>query len=52
MTETRDDLFIPDNAKERPTRGIVVANGPGRVHPDTAARYCLQGWTVCNMWKI
>ena len=28
-------LYIPDNAKERPTEGLVVAAGPGRVHPET-----------------
>ena len=28
-------LYIPDNAKERPTEGIVMAAGPGRVHPET-----------------
>jgi chaperonin GroES len=33
---TTGGLFIPDNAKERPTEGTVVAAGPGRVHPDTA----------------
>jgi chaperonin GroES len=36
MTETKGGLFIPDNAKERPTEGTVMANGPGRVHPETA----------------
>jgi len=34
--ETKGGLFIPDNAKERPTEGKVIAAGPGRVHPDTA----------------
>lgn len=32
---TSGGLFIPDNAKERPTEGTVIAAGPGRVHPDT-----------------
>lgn len=32
---TSGGLYIPDNAKERPTEGLVVAAGPGRVHPDT-----------------
>jgi chaperonin GroES len=36
LSETKGGLFIPDNAKERPTEGLVVANGPGRVHPETA----------------
>lgn len=29
-------IYIPDNAKERPTEGLVVAAGPGRIHPDSA----------------
>ena len=32
---TKGGLFIPDNAKERPTEGLVVAAGPGRVHPES-----------------
>jgi chaperonin GroES len=32
---TSGGLYIPDNAKERPTEGIVVAAGPGRIHPET-----------------
>lgn len=32
---TSGGLFIPDNAKERPTEGTVIAAGPGRVHPET-----------------
>lgn len=32
---TKGGLFIPDNAKERPTEGTVVAAGPGRVHPES-----------------
>jgi chaperonin GroES len=32
---TSGGLYIPDNAKERPTEGLVIAAGPGRVHPDT-----------------
>lgn len=35
-TATQGGLFIPDNAKERPTEGLIVAAGPGRVHPETA----------------
>mmetsp|Transcript_16603 Transcript_16603/g.22851 ORF Transcript_16603/g.22851 Transcript_16603/m.22851 type:complete len:242 (-) Transcript_16603:1151-1876(-) len=34
-SSTSGGLFIPDNAKERPTEGTVVAAGPGRVHPET-----------------
>lgn len=32
---TQGGLFIPDNAKERPTEGTVMAAGPGRIHPET-----------------
>lgn len=35
LSETKGGLFIPDNAKERPTDGMVVAVGPGRIHPET-----------------
>jgi chaperonin GroES len=31
-------LYIPDNAKERPTEGLVMATGPGRVHPETGVQ--------------
>lgn len=33
---TTGGLYIPDNAKERPTEGTVIAAGPGRIHPETA----------------
>lgn len=33
---TQGGIYIPDNAKERPTEGVCVAAGPGRIHPDTA----------------
>ncbi|RSX55001.1 molecular chaperone GroES [Bifidobacterium dolichotidis] len=29
-TQTSSGLFIPDNAKEKPQQGIVLAVGPGR----------------------
>ena len=32
---TAGGIYIPDNAKERPTQGQVVAAGPGRIHPET-----------------
>lgn len=32
---TAGGLYIPDNAKERPTEGLVMAAGPGRIHPET-----------------
>jgi chaperonin GroES len=34
-SETVGGIYIPDNAKERPTEGQVVAAGPGRIHPET-----------------
>lgn len=30
-TQTRGGLYLPDNAKERPQRGVVLAVGPGRM---------------------
>ena len=35
---TSGGLFIPDNAKERPTEGKCIAAGPGRVHPETGVQ--------------
>lgn len=34
-SSTQGGLYIPDNAKERPTEGTVIAAGTGRVHPET-----------------
>jgi chaperonin GroES len=34
-SETSGGIYIPDNAKERPTEGKVVAAGPGRMHQET-----------------
>jgi len=36
QTATSGGIYIPDNAKEKPTEGTVIATGPGRVHPETA----------------
>mmetsp|Transcript_31385 Transcript_31385/g.23316 ORF Transcript_31385/g.23316 Transcript_31385/m.23316 type:complete len:249 (-) Transcript_31385:23-769(-) len=36
ISRTESGLYIPDNAKEKPTEGMVVAVGPGRTHPDTS----------------
>ena len=37
IQETTDGgVYMPDNAKERPTEGVVIAHGPGRIHPETA----------------
>ena len=30
-SQTKSGLYIPDNAKERPQEGSVIAVGPGRV---------------------
>jgi chaperonin GroES len=38
IAATQGGLFIPDNAKERPTEGKVVSAGPGRVHPETGVQ--------------
>lgn len=32
---TKGGILLPENAKEKPTEGVVVACGPGRTHPDT-----------------
>lgn len=37
-SSTAGGLYIPDNAKERPTEGSVIAAGPGRVHPETGVQ--------------
>lgn len=34
-SETTGGLFIPDNAKERPTEGTVMSAGPGKVHSES-----------------
>lgn len=36
VTATSGGIYIPDNAKERPTEGLVIAAGKGRIHPETA----------------
>ena len=33
-SQTKSGLYIPDNAKERPQEGSVIAVGPGRVTDD------------------
>ena len=32
---TKGGVFLPDQAKEKPSAGIVVAAGAGKAHPDT-----------------
>jgi chaperonin GroES len=38
LTATEGGILLPDQAKERPTEGIVLAAGPGKIHPDTGVR--------------
>ncbi len=33
--QTLGGIVLPDQSKEKPTEGIVVAVGPGKMHPDT-----------------
>jgi chaperonin GroES len=33
--QTLGGIVLPDQAKEKPTEGTVVATGPGRVHLET-----------------
>ena len=35
VDETAGGVFLPDQAKEKPSAGSVIAAGPGRSHPDT-----------------
>jgi chaperonin GroES len=39
--KTAGGLFIPDSAKEKPARGIVIAAGPGKVD-DNGKRTALE----------
>ena len=36
LTATEGGVLLPDQAKERPTEGLVIAAGPGKIHPHTA----------------
>ena len=38
LTATSGGILLPDQAKERPTEGLVVASGPGKLHPFTGKR--------------
>jgi len=35
LMATGGGILLPDQSKERPTEGVVVAAGPGRIHPFT-----------------
>lgn len=38
LSSTEGGILLPDQAKERPTEGVVVAAGPGKLHPHTGVR--------------
>jgi len=38
LTATSGGILLPDQSKERPTEGTVIAAGPGKIHPFTAIR--------------
>jgi chaperonin GroES len=38
LTATEGGILLPDQSKERPTEGVVIAAGPGRIHPFTGVR--------------
>jgi len=48
-TQTASGLFIPDNAKEKPQQGEVLAVGPGRRN-DAGERIRRQG-AVLQVWR-
>lgn len=35
LQATTGGVLLPDQSKERPTEGLVMEAGPGRIHPDT-----------------
>ena len=38
LSTTMGGIVLPDQSKQRPTEGIVVACGPGKIHPHTGKR--------------
>lgn len=38
LSATDGGILLPDQAKERPSEGLVVAAGPGKLHPHTGIR--------------
>lgn len=38
LMATEGGILLPDQSKERPTEGLVIAAGPGKIHPFTAVR--------------
>mmetsp|Transcript_1643 Transcript_1643/g.2347 ORF Transcript_1643/g.2347 Transcript_1643/m.2347 type:complete len:260 (-) Transcript_1643:57-836(-) len=38
LSATSGGILLPDQSKERPTEGVVIAAGPGKLHPHTGIR--------------
>lgn len=38
LMATGGGILLPDQSKERPTEGLVLAAGPGKLHPHTGTR--------------
>jgi chaperonin GroES len=38
ISTTMGGIVLPDQSKQRPTEGIVIASGPGKIHPITGIR--------------
>jgi chaperonin GroES len=38
ISTTTGGIVLPDQSKIRPTEGIVIASGPGKIHPYTGKR--------------
>lgn len=38
LTATAGGILLPDQSQERPTEGLVLVAGPGKIHPMTGVR--------------
>lgn len=38
LAATSGGVLLPDQSKERPTEGVVISAGPGKLHPHTGVR--------------
>jgi len=38
LSSTSGGIILPDQAKEKPTEGVVISAGPGKYHPDTGIK--------------
>ena len=38
LSSTSGGILLPDQSKQRPTEGFVIASGPGKLHPYTSVR--------------